>query len=164
MVALRYAYLLALVFWVGGMLALGGVAAPAIFAALTGAHGAAGREMAGLAFGAVLRRFCFGASIASAVMVLSLMVMAAIGPRPVRLAWRLALIVVMAALTVYSGFVIGPRVESLRREIRAPVASLPEADPRRAEFGRLHRLSTMLLGAAAVGGLALLAWEARSND
>ena len=164
MVALRYAYLLALVFWLGGMLALGGVAAPAIFAALTGAHGMAGREMAGLAFGAVLRRFCFGASIASAVMILSLVATAIIGPRPVRFARRLALIVIMAALTVYSGFVIGPRVDAMRRAIGAPVASLADTDPRRVEFARLHRLSSALLGAAVVGGLALLVWEARAND
>ncbi|MGE5815812.1 MAG: hypothetical protein ACM36C_15090, partial [Acidobacteriota bacterium] len=69
MVALRYAYLLALVIWLGGLIPLGGIAAPAIFAALTGAHGAGGREMAGLAFGAVLRRFHVVAYLCAALMI-----------------------------------------------------------------------------------------------
>jgi hypothetical protein len=161
MVALRYAYLLALVFWVGGLLALGGIAAPATFNALTAAHGVAGREMAGLAFGAVLRRFHLAAHLSAGVMIVTLLIMAALGPRPVRLAVRLAIIVCMASITIYSGAVISPRIERMRREIGGPVAALSGSDPRRAEFGRLHGLSTMLLSVTALGGLALLFWEAR---
>jgi hypothetical protein len=163
MVTLRYAYLLALVFWVGGLLALGGIAAPAAFAALTGAHGVAGREMAGLVVGAILLRFHVAAYISAAVMIVSLMIMAALGPRPVRLAVRLGVIAVMAVLTVYSGAFVSPRIERMRREIGGPVAALPDTDPRRAEFGRLHGFSTMLLGASALGGLALLLLEARTE-
>lgn len=164
MVTLRYAYLLALVFWVGGLLALGGIAAPATFAALTGAHGVAGREMAGLAFGAMLRRFHVAAYASAAIMFASLIVMAALGPRPVRLAVRLGILIVMAALTLYSGMVVSPRIERLQRAVGGPVAALAETDPRRAEFGRLHGLSTLLLGVTAAGGLALLFWEARAHD
>jgi uncharacterized membrane protein len=164
MVALRYAYLFALVLWVGGLLALGGIAAPALFASLTAAHGVAGREMAGLAFGAVLRRFHLAAYISAAVMVVSLMGMAALGPRPARFAVRLAIVVVMGALTLYSGLVVSGRVERLRNEIGRPVAALAESDARRARFGRLHGLSTVLLGLTAAGGLALLYLEARTND
>lgn len=163
MVALRYAYLLALVFWFGGLLALGGIAAPAIFASLTGVHGVAGRETAGLVFGAVLRRFHLAAYVSAAVMLLSLVAMAALGPRPVRLAVRVVTVVLMAALTLYSGLVVSPRVERLRDAIGGPVATLPESDPRRAEFGRLHGLSTLLLGLTAAGGLVLLYLEARTE-
>jgi hypothetical protein len=155
---------LALVFWVGGLLALGGIAAPATFSALTAAHGAAGREMAGLAFGAVLRRFHVAAYASAAIMVVTLLIMAALGPRPVRLAVRLAIVACMAAVTIYSGTILSPRIERMRRDIGGPVASLSGSDPRRAEFGRLHGWSTLLLGATAVGGLALLFWEARTND
>ncbi len=164
MLALRYAYLLALVFWVGGLLAIGGIAAPAIFAALTTAHGVAGRETAGLVFGALLRRFHLAVYVSATVMILSLVAMAALGPRPVRLAIRLTTVVLMTVLTLYSGLIVSPRVERLRDSIGGPVAALPESDPRLAEFGRLHGLSTLLLGLTAAGGLMLLYWEARPNE
>lgn len=164
MLALRYAYLLALVVWVGGLVALGGIAAPAIFGALTAAHGPAGREMAGLVFGTVLRRFHLAAYISSAVMLLSLGAMAALGPRPSRFALRLALVLLMTILTAYSGLVVSPKVERLRDAIGGPVAALPASDARRAEFGRLHGLSTIVLGLSAAAGLALLFLEARGND
>lgn len=164
MVALRYAYLLALVVWVGGLIALGGIAAPAIFASLAGAHGMAGREMAGLAFGAVLRRFHLAAYISAAVMIVSLAAMAALGPRPTRFAIRVGIVFLMGALTLYSGLIVSPRVERLRNAIGAPVASLPESDPRRLEFVKLHGLSTVLLGITAAAGLVLILLETRTND
>lgn len=164
MVALRYAYLLALVIWLGGLIALGGIAAPAIFAALTGAHGAGGREMAGLAFGAVLRRFHLVAYLCAALMIVSLGGMAALGPRPSRFALRLVIVLLMGGLMLYSGFMVSPKVEHLRSTITGPVGALPATDPRRAEFGRLHGLSTILLGATAAAGMMLLFLEARPND
>lgn len=164
MLALRYAYLLALLVWLGGLLVLGGLAAPALFASLEAAHGAAGREMAGLAFGAILRRFHLAAYACGALMLVTLAGMAALGPRPVRFAVRVGIIGLMLGLTAYSGLGVSRRVERLRDAIGGPVASLPASDPRRAAFGRLHALSTALLGASALGGLALLFFEARSND
>lgn len=164
MVALRYAYLLALVVWGGGLITLGGVAAPSIFSALAGANGMAGREMAGLVFGAVLRRFHVVMYGCAGVMVLSLVAMAALGPRPARFATRVGIVIVMAILSAWSGLIVSPRVEHLRNEIGGPVAALPSSDPRRAEFGRLHGISTLLLGITTAGGLALLFLEARTND
>jgi uncharacterized protein DUF4149 len=164
MVALRYAYLLALVVWVGGLIALGWIAAPAIFGTLGGTHGVAGREMAGLVFGAVLRRYHLAAYMCAGVMLVALGAMAALGPRPARFAIRVGIVLAMGALTLYSGLVVSPRVERLRDGIGGPVAALPESDPRRAEFGRLHGLSTLLAGIAAAGGLMLLFLEARTND
>ena len=38
---------------------------------------------------------------------------------------------------------------------------LPEGDPIREEFNRLHGLANILLSLTVVGGLALLFWEAR---
>ena len=164
MVALRYAYLLALVVWLGGLIALGGIAAPAIFSALTGVHGLAGRETAGLVFGAVLRRFHIAAYISAGVMIVSLVAMAALGPRPSRFAIRLAIVLLMGALTAYSGLMVSPRIEHLRREIRGPVAALAETDPRRVAFGRLHGMSTLLLGITAAAGLVLLFFDTRTHD
>ena len=56
MIVLRYAYVLALVVWVGALVAAGVFVAPAIFGVLQTEAGAAGRELAGAAFGEVLRR------------------------------------------------------------------------------------------------------------
>ena len=56
MLALRYAAVLALVVWIGGLVALGALAAPAAFDVL-GARGAEGRALAGSVVGETLRRF-----------------------------------------------------------------------------------------------------------
>jgi hypothetical protein len=164
MLALRYAYLLALVFWLGGLLAIGGIAAPAIFEALSAASGVPGRELAGLTVGAVLRQFYVATCFAAAVMLASFTLMAALGPRPVRFAVRLSILVAMTAVTLYSGFVLGPRVQRMQRDIGGPVAALPEQDSRRVAFGRLHGLSTALLMLTAAGGLVLVYWEARTHE
>jgi hypothetical protein len=41
----------------------------------------------------------------------------------------------------------------------AAPSSLPEGDPRRAEFGRLHGLATGLELVPLLAGLALVFWE-----
>lgn len=161
MPAFRYAYILALVVWLGGMLIAGLVVAPAVFGAL-GAHDPEnGRVAAGLVFGDVLRRLHLVAYVSAAVMITSLTLQRFLGPRPVSYGIRAGIIAAMLGLFAYTGLVANPRVEALQREIGGPVAVLDAADPRRVEFDGLHQLSTILLGIAAVGGLALVAWEAR---
>ncbi|HXH07526.1 MAG TPA: DUF4149 domain-containing protein, partial [Vicinamibacterales bacterium] len=158
---LRYLYLLALVVWIGGIAALGGVAAPALFETLPRAVGPAGRELAGAAFGEILRRFHLVAYGAASVMLASLVVARILGPRPVHFGARTAIVSAMLGLTLCSGVVVGRRIAAVRAEIRGPVAGLPDTDPRRIEFGRLHALSTVLMLLTGAAGLALLAWEAR---
>ena len=53
------------------------------------------------------------------------------------------------------------RIADLRTAIGQPVSSLPADDPRRGAFGRLHALSTALMGIAVAGGLLLCYWETR---
>ena len=67
----------------------------------------------------------------------------------------------MLALTVGSGQFVSPRVVAMQHEVNGPIAALPADDPRRVEFNRLHGLSNILLSVVALGGLALLVWEAR---
>jgi hypothetical protein len=119
--------------------------------------------MAGLAVGAILARFHPAAYALIAVMGVTLGAIAALGPRPVRFGVRMGILAVMLALTLYSGLVVSSRIDRLRREIDGVVAALPPADPRRAEFGRLHGWSTALLSMVAAGGLTLLYWEARHD-
>jgi hypothetical protein len=163
MIALRFVYLLALAVWTGGLFVLGGVTAPSLFDTLQARAPEAGRVLAGAAFGAVLTRFHHVAYGCAAAMLLTLVGMALVGPRPRPYAPRLAVIGSMLALTAVVGFPVQQRLEHLQASIRGPVSALPDNDPRKAEFGRWHGVSNGLLGATAVAALALLFWEARET-
>jgi hypothetical protein len=158
MLALRYAAVLALVVWIGGLAVLGAVAAPAVFDVL-GASGAEGRALAGTVVGEALRRFDRTAYICSGVVLLSLAVRAVLGPRPRRFAIRVAVLVLMIGAAAYAGAVIAPRIRAAQRAAGGAPSALPESDPRRVEFGRLHGMSFSLQLVPLVGGLALLFFE-----
>ena len=163
MIALRYVYVLALAVSLGGTVAVGGIAAPATFAALQQHDPASGRFLAGVVVGEVLRRSYHVAYVADALLLAGLAGMALLGPRPSNFAVRAGIATIMLALTLYAGVVLTGQIERLQREIGVSVASLPVADPRRVRFGWLHGLSTGLMTITAVGGLALLYWEAREH-
>jgi len=155
MLALRYAALLALAVWVGGLVALGAVAAPAIFDVL----GDAGRARAASVFGEVLSRFHAITYACGGIIVASLALRAVLGPRPRRFAVRVSIAGLMLAATAWVGFVVAPRLASVQKEIGGLPSSLPENDERRLAFARGHRLSTTLELVPLAGGLALLFWE-----
>src|SRR5919106_12529 len=159
MLVLRYAYLLALVVWLGGMVILGAIVAPTLFQVLPMREPETGRLLAG----AVLGRFHYVAYACGAVLLITLIVMAVLGPRPAQFAVRTALAAIMLGIAIYSGVVVLGSVERLQREIGLTVApsSLPEGDARRARFDQLHMLSTRLMFVNVVGALVLLYWEAR---
>ena len=95
------------------------------------------------------------------VVPLSLSARAVLGPRPRRFALRVGLAVAMLAAVGYSGLVVSPRIERLQQTIGIAPSSLPEDDPRRVEFGRLHGLSSGVLLLPVLGGLLLLFYELR---
>lgn len=174
MVGLRYVYVLSLAIWLGGTITIGGIAAPAIFASLAGpdptsvpnaaaavGSPAEGRVLAAVVFGEVLRRFYLASYTAGGALLLSLIVMALLGPRPARFFVRAGIAAAMLGLTLYAGLVLAGQITHLQREIGVSVASLPADDLRRTEFGQLHGLSTLLTALTGVGGLVLLYWEAR---
>lgn len=158
MLALRYAALLALAVWVGGLVALGAVAAPATFDVL-GAAGSDGRLRAAAVFGEVLRRFHLISYGCGAVIVTSLAARAVLGPRPRRFGIRVAIAGVMLAASAWIGLVAAPQIARARQEIGGLPSSLPEDDPRRTRLVRLHGLTTTLELLPFVGGLILLFWE-----
>jgi hypothetical protein len=160
---LRFAYLLALVVWLGGLLVLGGLAAPVLFQVLQVRVPAEGRVLAGAVFGATLARFHLVAYGCGAVMIATQVLMALIGPRPRPYAPRLVLIGVMLALTAVVAFPVGSRVEALQAGVRGPVAALPDSDVRKASFRRLHGIANALMSLNALGGLTLLFWDARER-
>ena len=159
MLALRYAALLALVTWVGGLVALGAFAAPSAFDVLQAHGGGGGRVLAGAVFGETLRRFTLATYACAVVLLLTLATRGILGPRPRRFVWRVTIGHLMFAATLVSGLYLVPRIERLQHEIGVSVSSLPETDPRRVEFGQLHGLSTAIQIVPLLGGLALLYWE-----
>jgi Domain of unknown function (DUF4149) len=161
MLALRYAALLAIAAWIGGLLVLGAIAAPAIFDVTALRQIPDSRVLAGAIFGEIFRRFHLVSYACGAVLVLSLCIRAVLGPRPRRFSLRLAIAAMMIAAALYSGFVLSPSIEHLQQSVGANVsiASLAVNDPRRIAFGRLHGRSTLLQLVPLVGGLILIFWE-----
>ena len=163
MLALRYVYVLALVVWLGGMVLLGALVAPTTFEVLQASEPVTGRALAGDLFGAILSRFHYVAYAAGAILLVTLAVMAILGPRPASYAIRSAIIVMMLGVAVYSGFVVLRRVDAIQREVGRLPSQLPAGDARRTEFDALHLLSTRLMLFDMVGALVLLYWEARET-
>jgi uncharacterized membrane protein len=157
----RYVYILALVVWLGGMVVLGAIVAPATFQVLQANAPAVGRELGGAVFTTILERFHYVAYGAGVVLLVTLALMAVLGPRPRNLAVRLSLITAMLAIALYSGAVVLRGAENIRHEVGGLPSRLPEGDARRVRFDELHALSTRLMMINLAGALALLVWEAR---
>ena len=161
MLALRYAYVLALVVWLGGMLALGAIVAPATFQVLQASAPEIGRALAGELFGQILARFHYVAYACGGVMLISLAVIAILGPRPRAFAVRLAVIATMLLIALYSGVIVLRTIDAIQLEVGRLPSLLPTEDARRIRFDELHLLSTRLMMTNILGALVLLYWEAR---
>ncbi len=153
---LRYIALVGLALWTGGLAALGGVGAPTIFRVLEARDAAHGRELAGVLFGAIFQLFQYASWGIALVLLGSLGVRAALGPRPRRFAVRMWTVLLMLALSLVTALVLTPRIETLRDSVTGSIASLPAADPRAIEFGRLHGASSVLMLATLLLGLGLI--------
>jgi hypothetical protein len=156
MVALRFGVGLALAVWLGGAVAIGSIVAPSAFAVLSAGDAAS-------LVGETLRRFHIVTYAAGIALVGGLAGMALVGPRPRAFAWRLLTAGLMLAATLASGLWVDTRIRTMRTEIGVPVSSLPTGDARRAAFGRLHGLSTLLMGMTVLGGVALVYWDQRDT-
>lgn len=158
--ALRYAYVLALTCWLGGMVVLGALVAPATFQTLQASAPATGRALAGELFREVLVRFHWLAYGAGALMLVTLAGMALLGPRPRHFAIRVLIVAAMLAVAIYSGQFVLATLAQIQQEVGLLPSQLPDGDPRRLHFDALHLLSTRLMMINVFGGLALLYWEA----
>lgn len=160
---LRFATVLAIAVWIGGLIALGSIAAPAIFEVVSLRQVPDGRILSGAIFGEVLRRFDLVSYGCGALVLATLAVRAVLGPRPRRFSLRAGIAVLMLGASMYSGMVLSSRIAGVQQEIGASVApsSLPDGDPRRVEFGRLHGQSTLVQMVPILGGLVLLFFELR---
>jgi hypothetical protein len=112
-------------------------------------------------FGEILKRFHPVTYGCGAVILLSLIIRAVLGPRPRRFAIRLTIAAGMLAATMYSGMVLAGRIDRVQEQIGITTAasSLPANDPRRLEFGRLHGQSTLIQLVPLLGGVVLMLSE-----
>lgn len=161
MLVLRFVYVLALAVWLGGMVTLGAIGAPAIFQTLQAADPAGGRAIAGATFGVMLSRFHLVAYGCGAALLVTLVVMALLGPRPKAFAIRCAIVAAMLGVAAYSGVPVLGEIGRIQTEVGGLPSRLPEADPRRVRFDQLHLLSTRLMMLNLLGAIALVYWEAR---
>lgn len=145
--------------WTGGLLALGAVAAPAVFSA------APSRPLAGRIFGAVLLRFD-KVELAFAAAALCTMVLLAVFTAGRRRWIGLVLATMLTSLACVTALGVHPAVVAERTKI-VNFDSLSEGDPSKARFDALHRLSVRLSGAKLLLGLLLLggtAWGFPRQD
>lgn len=161
MLALRSAYLLALVIWLGGIVVLGALVAPATFGVLQASAPEAGRALAGEVFGTVVARFHYVEYAAGAVLLVSLAGMRLLGPKPAGFAVRTGIVAVMLGVAIYSGIVVLGGIDAIQQEVGTLPSRLAAGDPRRLAFDALHLLSERLMLVDLAGALALLYWEAR---
>ena len=153
---LRFLSLLTLAVWIGGAIALGAIAAPTLFASLTSHDPALGRATAGVVFGAVLHRFQQASWLLAGLLLASYGGRALLGPRPRRMAIRVWTVVAMLAISLGGDLVVARRIETLRRDRPANLVEVPDTDERKITFGRMHALSTALMGITVIAGLGLL--------
>ena len=71
-------------------------------------------------------------------------------------AYRLGVAAFMLVVSAYSGLFVSGQISRAQAAIAVPPSALPEDDPRRAAFGRLHALSTGLQLVPILGGLFLI--------
>ena len=161
MVLLRYLYVVALVLWVGGLITAGALVAPSVFGVLQAWNETQGRELAGQVFGEVLLRLTWLSYAMGGIMFITLTLHRLLGARPVKYGIRVGIMALMLLLMMYIGFYLLPGVDAIQSAVQGPMSALPETDPRRAEFDRLHGLSNILFSLTALGGLALCFWETR---
>ncbi len=154
---LRYLMLLSLVIWIGGLIFFAFVLAPTVF----DPNILPTRQLAGNVVNRTLGvlhwiAIACGIVFATTSMIDSRLVTGAAQP----FAARHLLVYLMIILTLVSMFGVAAKMQVLRQEM-GMIDQVPQDDPRRVEFNRLHVWSTRIEGTVLVLGLALLYLTAR---
>lgn len=163
-IALRFAYLVALAVWLGGMITLGMTVAPALFQTLPSLSPEDGRAFAGEAFKVMLTRFHTVTYTCGGTALVALVVMALLGPRPRHFSVRVLILATMLGVSVYSGRRVLGGIDAIQAEVGTLPSRLAAGDTRRVRFDELHRLATILMLVNIVGALVLLGWEAAEQQ
>ncbi len=147
--------LLALVLWIGGIVFFGAVMAPTVFTVLP-THDLAGkvvsRSLAELHLVGIICGFVF--------LICSMIVAYVTRGSAEVLAPRHWAIAAMIALTFIAQDVVAKKMLVIRNDIGV-IDNVPQNDPRRVEFNRLHVWSTRMEGCVLVLGLGALWGQAR---
>jgi hypothetical protein len=141
----KIVFQLALTAWVGALVTVSFLVAPAVFRA-------APSETAGAIMGQIFPLY-YGCTAASGIVAIAAAVWLARQARGAG-SWRaiVAMLVVMLAATAYAGAVVSPRARALR-----PLLHQEPVDPAvRATFDELHRRVVQLNGLVLVLGLATI--------
>jgi hypothetical protein len=139
--------------WLGAALFFVAVVAPGAFAALPT------RTLAGALVGRVLPALFYTGALAGLIVML---LEWRVSPRPAVTGRIVAGFVVGVSCTI-AQLGIAPRIAALRTQIEGSLESLPAGDARRAAFGRLHGLSVVWLGIAALAAVIALALAVRAQ-
>jgi hypothetical protein len=153
----RFLMLLSLVAWVGGIIFFAFVLAPTVF------HPGIlpSRQVAGAVVSRSLGILHWMGLTSGLVFLIASMVQAKVTTGVVSpFTTRNVLVFAMIALTMISMFGISTRMLALRNDM-VFIDSIPQDDPRRVEFNRLHLWSTRLEGTVIVLGLAVIFLTAR---
>jgi uncharacterized membrane protein len=157
--AARFLEFLALGLWLGGMVSLAFIVAPAAFATLPT------REQAGNLVGLLLPRFYLLGTLCAAAYLIGLVLEQRVAGGSVRgLLLPVAFVAVALLIIVYSHYGLGERLAALRAEMTSTFGSV-DATPRdhalRRAFGRLHGFSSILLSFQLLIVLTLLLLSVR---
>ena len=164
MLALRYLYLLSLTPWLGGMIVLGAVVAPALFGTLETSNILNGRELAGATFGEILRRFHPVAYTCAILMLTSLIAQIILIPRQTKTYLKLCLVVIMLSSSIYAGIKIFPEIENLRQELLLSTTNSTKQHQSQIRFDILHKLFTAIMILNMAGGLILTFLETHDSE
>ena len=148
----RFLQLIALIFWIGGIVFFSFVVAPALFSTLPNV------ELAGRVVSRSLAGLHYIGLICGAIFLI-----ASAFSREKRQKAMRGLIVLMMLLTAISQFGITPQIRHLREAVGS-IESLPAKDAGRAAFDRLHQISVILEGIVLVSGVAVVGLLSKEKD
>ena len=138
--------------WLGAAIFFSAAVAPNVFGVLRGAE----LPNAGALAGSIVNRLLAiinqgGFEIGLFVLVISFFTTR--GQSRLRRFGEMISLAIMAIMTGLGHWVIAARLAVLRTAMELPVDQLAASDPRKIEFGRLHRYSVIVLSVAIVAAL-----------
>lgn len=149
---MRFIHLLSVAVWIGALVFFSFFAAPSLFRVLS-------REAAGEAVGSIFPKYWMIGYAGGVLGLSSLLVISFLEKSFPAL--RIALLVLMTALTFYNGLSVAPRAREAKLRVRI-VQDEPAKEAITVEFKRLHRVSSVLNAAVIIMGVAFIFFMSRS--
>jgi hypothetical protein len=151
-VIIGYIRLLLLGVWLGAAIFFGAAVAPTVFGVLRGAQLANANELAGTMVTRLLSIINRGGFEIALFLIVTGYFMNRRSTRVARNAEAISLLIV-AAMTGVSQWVISARMLALRTAMQLPIDQIAVDDPRRVAFNALHGYSVTVMGVALIAAL-----------